>query len=126
MSSDKKDRRHDSNYLTPSSLSPKGAFEIPSNYDFSKSTAENYAWPRETAGPPEFVGEFAALRQTMDYSYHQFYSAERQLLHDKILNKSICRFSKVDNCDHLETNWLVFTAGTMVSQTARHVHRLVP
>lgn len=123
--SDKKDRRHDSFYLTPTSSSSKDAVEIPEDYNFSKSTAENHAWPRETAGPPEFVGDFAALRKTLDVSYHPYYSAERQVIQDNILNRAMCRFNEVDTCDRLETTWLVFTAGTMVTQIICALHEFV-
>ena len=55
----------------------------------------------------------------MDYNYHSYYSAERQYIQDALLDvsyHSVIRDSiTAVECEKLEENWLVFTAGTMVS-----------
>ena len=95
----------------------KESFRIPPDYDFSKSTSENYKWKGD--GSPPFIGKYAALRQRMDYNYHSYYSAERQYIQDALLDvsyHSVIRDSiTAVECEKLEENWLVFTAGTMVS-----------
>jgi hypothetical protein len=85
----------------------------PSNYDYTKSTEENYA-----VTAPTFVGKYGDLRQQLDYTYHQHYSAERQLLHDKLIDSFDHTFiNDVHHgvvCDRpANGNWIVFTAGCM-------------
>ena len=84
-------------------------------YDYSNSTTDNHCWNNND--PPSFVGKFAGIRQQMDYSYHKHYSAERQYLHDRLIDESLygTDFNSSSGCEKLEKNWLVFTAGTMVS-----------
>ena len=84
-------------------------------YNYSKSTTDNHSWKKED--PPSFVGKFAGIRQQMDYSYHKHYSAERQYLHDRLIDESLygTDLNSTPGCEKLEKNWLVFTAGTMVS-----------
>ena len=108
---------------TTSLVSPnKNEIRIPSNYDYSKSTSENYKWKGN--GNPPFVGKYASLRQRMDYNYHSYYSAERQYIQDALIDvsyHSIIRDSiTAVECEKLEENWLVFTAGTMVSKSSKH------
>lgn len=90
---------------------------IPLDYDFTKSTSDNYKWKGN--GNPPFVGKYAALRHRMDYNYHPHYAAERQYVQDVLIDESyhsVIRDSVTAvECEKLEENWLVFTAGTMVS-----------
>ena len=83
--------------------------EIPPDFDFSKSTEENYA-----SADPTFVGEFVHIRSLLDYNYHLHYTPERQYFQDSIIK--LFEASVVENkttCDSNLVNWLVFTAGPM-------------
>lgn len=64
-------------------------FKIPDHYDYSKSTEENYS--NES---PLYTGKFAKIRELLDYSYHTFYTYERQLLQDQIIDFLIIKFLK--------------------------------
>ena len=64
----------------------KNGFKVPPNYDYSKSTTENYMY--KGPGEPPFVGKYANLRIPMDYSYHKHYTVDRQLLHDRLIDKA--------------------------------------
>lgn len=80
--------------------------------DYSRSTELNYCVPAEEA---EFVGKYGRYRKGMDYSYHCYYKAERQLLHDEIMDKFMDTVV-IDGeliCERPLENWLVFTAGPM-------------
>jgi hypothetical protein len=89
--------------------------KVPPDYDYARSTTDNYEW--RGAGKAPFVGEYSGLRARMDYGYHRHYTAERQYLHDALIDKTFCTIFKSGGlvCEKLEDNWLVFTAGTMVS-----------
>ena len=92
--------------------SPGEAFQIPANYDFSKSSELNYC--SENA---EFVGKYRDIRSQLDYSYHKYYNVDRQLLHDKLIDRFLR--TKVHDreanmeCEVPLENWIVFTAGPM-------------
>jgi hypothetical protein len=127
---------HGSSSTSPNSPFPQLEFVIPSNYDFSLSTEENYSVTRRKknlASPslspvlpgacrpfdeevfPTFVGKYALERSLLDYSYHCHYIEERQLLHDQMIDKfhkTIVHDVKNDwYCESPEENWIVFTAG---------------
>ncbi len=112
-------------------------FDIPSHYDYNKSTEENYAvkdisfCSEEEEGKIEttenvrrsarlchyFVGKYALERKQMDYTYHKIYTPERQEYQDKLVDKFLdTLILDVDHgriCDVPEENWIVFTAGPM-------------
>ncbi len=52
-------------------------YVVDPNYDYTKTTNENY---RGTPGV--FVGSFADIRATRDYSWHVNYTVERQVWQD--------------------------------------------
>jgi hypothetical protein len=66
-------------------LTPHGAhpFAVPGDYDYARSTEENYAAGDAAAGA--FVGSFADHRRTLDYAYHRHYLPARQLLQDAVV-----------------------------------------
>ena len=109
---------YDSDYVKPhqksSPLQSARSEIVDDDYDYSNSTTHNYSWK----GPelPSFVGKYAGIRQLMDYSYHKHYNPKRQYLHDKLIDESLCGVDFNTGCEKLEENWLVFTAGTMVSR----------
>ena len=107
---------YDSDYVKPHETVTKiGTEALDFEYNYSKSTTDNHCWKGPKA--PSFVGKYAGIRQQMDYSYHKHYSAKRQYLHDKLIDESLygTNFNLTSGCEKLEENWLVFTAGTMVS-----------
>jgi len=68
-------------------------FETRKDYDFSKSTNENYAFqpPDDSiAGSyKEYFGEFADIRATRDYSWHCNYTKQRQLWQDRVVKSCL-------------------------------------
>ena len=98
--------QHENHYLHPV------PFNIPTTYDYSKSSEENY----QQANAP-FVGKYQSQRSQLDYTFHMRYSEERQLLHDKLIDK-FHRTKVLDRkhnlvCESPLENWIVFTAGPM-------------
>jgi hypothetical protein len=99
------------------------SFSSSSAVDFSKSTEDNFATESS-----EFVGKFASQRSSLDYTYHQHYVPERQLFHDKIINK----FSNTiihdavtgKTCNIPTDNWIVFMAGAMGAGKSRSLRFL--
>lgn len=84
-------------------------------YDYSMSTEDNHGG---IFGPdcPPIVGKYNFLRKLLDYSYHKYYSIERQQLHDSLIDQYghtvIFDTSKEIICDKpADGNWIVFTAG---------------
>ena len=106
---------YDTDYVKPRSKQNAVLFQNLECYDYLKSTTDNHSWKKND--PPSFVGKYAGIRQQMDYSYHKHYSADRQYLHDKLIDESLygTNININSGCEKLEENWLVFTAGTMVS-----------
>ena len=80
------------------------AFAIPSNYDYSKSTNENYG---VAASEGTLVGEYVSIRQSRDYSYHTHYTPERQLWQDHAIQTVVARTERQGN------PWIVYTCGPM-------------
>lgn len=102
------------------------------DYDYSLSTEDNYGKTREPSSilSEVFVGKFAKFREKLDYEYHKYYSAERQLVQDRILDRftQTIVVDEVNNisCTSPDQNWLVFTAGVMgagKSHTLKALHR---
>lgn len=62
-------------------------FDIPSTFDYSMSTNDNYKNPDLT----EFKGDFAAIRATLDYTYHVNYTPERQRWQDSVIKSVVTR-----------------------------------
>lgn len=66
-------------------------FETKADYDFTKSTNENYAFHPEGADSAEqaFFGEFADIRATRDYQWHNNYMKTRQLWQDRVVKSCL-------------------------------------
>jgi hypothetical protein len=83
------------------------------SYNYSRSTEDNYA---TAPGSEEngFHGDFAAIRATLDYSYHKHYSRARQAVQDEITRaflRTVVRDSQNGRwCERPSTPWVVFTA----------------
>ena len=68
------------------------SFTMKENYDFTKSTNENYVFqPPPDAGDDfqEFFGSFADIRATRDYKWHGNYTKERQLWQDRAVKNCV-------------------------------------
>lgn len=85
-------------------------------YDWSLSTEENYRSDADC----QLYGNYAAIRKTLDYSYHSNYTKERQLLQDTIIDHllNIANANIVDPkfgemCSTPSHPWIAFTAGCM-------------
>lgn len=61
-----------------------GDFDVAPDYDYSRTTTENYC-----ASGTHFVGEYADIRSTRDYSWHSNYTPERQLWQDIAINSCL-------------------------------------
>jgi hypothetical protein len=57
------------------------SFNIPQDYDFSRSSEENY----KVLDAP-FGGKYAKFRLELDYQHHSHYSLERQRFHDVLID----------------------------------------
>ncbi len=98
--------------------------QVKENYDFTKSTAQNYA-----STEAKFYGKYQLERSVMDYTYHKHYTKERQLLQDTIIarfHNTIIHDSKNDSliCTTPLENWIVFTAGPMGAGKGHTIHWL--
>jgi hypothetical protein len=74
-------------------LSEGSGFNPSADYDYTKSTNENYAVTDVTDGgdgggmggvggsTPSFYGPFADIRSRLDYTYHVHYTEARQSIH---------------------------------------------
>lgn len=87
---------------------------IPQDYDFGKSTQENYS-----SGEGNFAGPFASIRENLDFDYHGNYSEARQMFQDEIIVKLLDGATVTDEqngmvCSTPTKPWMVFTAGVMV------------
>ena len=94
-------------------------------YDWSLSTEENYRSDVDC----QLYGRYAAIRTTLDYSYHSNYTKERQLVQDDIIDillniATIADPSSGGMCSAPSPRWVAFTAGCMgagKSWTIRHL-----
>ena len=90
-------------------------------YNFNISTEANHAVSKEECNGmdevPPFVGKYIKERADMDYTYHKYYSTERQLLQDELLQQFLDTIvydsGKNMVCDRPASPWMVFTAGPM-------------
>jgi len=94
---------------------PSLNFTIPINYNYSRSTEDNYAAGQ--ADEALLVGEFTEVRKIVDYAYHRVYQKERQLLQDRVVRKFLDAAVLGSHFDMASpsSNWIVFTAGGMGS-----------
>lgn len=76
-----------------------------------------------------FVGKYANIRASLDYTYHSNYKEERQKLQDDIVETMV---NTVHNCcgnngvnDRTRKPWIIFTAGAMGVGKSRTIRRLI-
>lgn len=91
--------------------------------DYSKSTEDNFATAEKPL--PPIVGKYNFLRTLLDYNYHKHYLEERQQLHDFLIDQSsgetvIYDSTKNKVCEKPAggNNWIVFTAGKLILDSA--------
>lgn len=77
-------------------------FIVKDDYDYSRSTTDNYA-----VDFIEYVGDFADIRATRDYTYHSNYTPERQHWQDFAVK---CCLGKTEA--HARP-WIIYTCGPM-------------
>lgn len=80
----------------------KNLFCLGDDYDYTKTTAENYGVKNEN-----YVGDYADIRATRDYSYHSNYTPERQRWQDFAIK---CCLGKTEA--HARP-WIIYTCGPM-------------
>mmetsp|Transcript_9440 Transcript_9440/g.28512 ORF Transcript_9440/g.28512 Transcript_9440/m.28512 type:complete len:487 (+) Transcript_9440:163-1623(+) len=78
-------------------------WKVPADYDYSKSTKENYA----AEGGEPYVGQFADIRANLDQDYHGRYIASRQVFQDMLIQSVVRRGMQPEH------PWIIFTAGPM-------------
>ena len=74
------------------------------SYDYSKSTQENYA---AVSSQATNIGPYAAIRDSLDASYHGAYTPARQRLQDELIAGTLAAGASQP------TPWLIYTAGPM-------------
>merc|ERR1711971_314216 len=93
-------------------LAPKIDFKIAKEYDWTQSSATNYSKKYESI---PFV-EYEYSKSLIDYTFHGYYSKERQEnVHNIIIDyyKRIA-IEKIKASPYLSSNpWILFTAGPM-------------
>ena len=83
-----------------------GTFAVPEDYDWSRSTADNYRGGGG-GGEQHHFGEFAKFREKMDYEYHSVATEQRQLWQDRVIK------SVAERNEGVEFPWIVYTCGPM-------------
>lgn len=81
----------------------KTKFELPENYDFTKSTRQNYHNPNLD----EFHGDFVEIRSALDRAYHGNYTKARQEFQDVLVHSVAYR------SDPQPKPWMICTCGPM-------------
>jgi len=77
-------------------------FDIPSTFDVTKTTNENYSSRKK-----DFYGDFTDVRSDRDYSYHVNYTKARQKWQDAVIKSVVVR-------THPQIQpWIVYTCGPM-------------
>ena len=84
-----------------------GSMTVPHDYDYSKSTNDNYGVPFCGNGALEFYGKYANIRSKLDYGYHPNYTRDRQAWQDVAVDSVVSRTTPNAN------PWIVYTCGPM-------------
>jgi predicted kinase len=87
------------------------------SYNWERSTEENFR-----SNDTNFYGSFKEFRHRLDYKYHAYYSASRQLVQDQIIDSLLLDdTAEQDGNDKL---WIIFTAGVMGAGKTHTVREL--
>ena len=79
-----------------------GGFVVDADFDFSRSTQDNYNVPGDTVSGPH-----AAIREKLDFGYHGNYSERRIAFQDLLVGNVVGAGQPKEN------PWIVFSAGAM-------------
>jgi predicted kinase len=83
----------------------------------SPNLANRASHSSQQAQKLEFVGKYASLRRSLDYTYHAHYPRSRQLFQDSIIDAILNDTTIVDDegntCTSTDRPWIVYTAGAM-------------
>jgi len=88
---------------------PTSSFNVISEYDYARSTRDNYQDP---SGSLESFGPFAAIRDGLDKAYHGLYTRARQAMQDELVWQVLGE-GKGEGKARQANPWVVFTAGAM-------------
>ncbi|CAM9804924.1 unnamed protein product [Ectocarpus fasciculatus] len=101
----------------------QGDWRIPFDYDFSRSTRDNYRVKHGNINDGDDghdagkVSEHYAVRATRDHGYHGHYTRQRQLFQaDSLVNNVVGASSRKEH------PWIVFTAGAMGAGKSRTIN----
>ena len=79
------------------------------NFQFNQTLSTEEVYQSSSI---EFVGDYASIRSTLDYSYHSNYTPLRQLFQDTIITLLLNKAKIFDRtCLSPQSPWIVFTAG---------------
>ncbi|KAG8462504.1 hypothetical protein KFE25_010329 [Diacronema lutheri] len=84
---------------------PTTSFVVPIEYDYTRSTRENYQAQR---GEGASYGAYADIRDALDKDYHGTYTRARQAMQDELVAQLVA-----PGKPYQRTPWIVFTAGAM-------------
>ena len=87
----------------PTGLDSVSTFPIRDDYDWTKSTSENYVNKSKT----DFVGKYVKERKMLDYSWHCNISRNRQKWQDEVIDSIVKKVAPQSN------PWIVYTCGPM-------------
>lgn len=94
------------------------------SFNAKLSTEQNYRLP-----DLRFYGQFAHIRELLDYSYHSNYTRERQRFQDAIicefLSAAVIHDKHGEICTTPTEPWIVFTAGAMGAGKSYTMKKLV-
>ena len=76
------------------------SFTIKPDYDYTKSSAENYRSENAV-----FDGPYQHIRETRNYDFHNYYTLDRQQWQDAAIRASVCK------TDPQARPWMIFTCG---------------
>jgi predicted kinase len=95
-----------------------------STFSSSLSTEENHR-----SNDNKFYGQFAHIREKMDYTYHSNYTRDRQFFQDAIISEfmksAVITDKNGEVCTTPTEPWLVFTAGAMGAGKSYTMNKLV-
>ena len=84
------------------------SFRVDANYDFARSTRDNYQAGPSDAGAAD-ASSYAAIRAQLDAAYHGTYSRARRQFQDRLVDAVV----DLPAAEPRSAPWIVFTAGAM-------------
>ena len=111
-------------YPSPMDLRRRSILQSRRRFSVLVSSEENHQMKEL-----DFIGPYAHIRKTLDYSYHKNYTFDRQRFQDAIISE-LLRHAVVEDqdgniCTTPTEPWIVFTAGAMGAGKSYTMKRLV-